>query len=178
MNRYQLATLVRWAGTLHSRKRLQKVIFLLQAAGCDLQEEFILHHYGPYSPDVASLTDKMVHEDLLREDRSVNTLGGRSFSYKLTGSADQQMEQLENDGAHSQLLGVLAEHEDLARRLLQEQNLQKLEYAATIAFFHARQPGEGWARARESAAKFKQQSPQGPIMLEAEQLALEVVDAG
>ena len=55
MDRYQLATLSSWAGErgIQGRKRLQKVVFLLQAAGCPLSSHFTLHHYGPYSRDVA-----------------------------------------------------------------------------------------------------------------------------
>src|SRR5713226_2600892 len=34
MTRYQLAKLVQWAGTLRTRKRMQKVVYLLQLAGC------------------------------------------------------------------------------------------------------------------------------------------------
>jgi hypothetical protein len=36
MNRYQLAKIVDWAGTLETRKRMQKVVYLLQVAGCPL----------------------------------------------------------------------------------------------------------------------------------------------
>lgn len=46
MTRYQLAKLISWAGTLHSRKKMQKVVFMLQAAGCPLDAEFYLHLYG------------------------------------------------------------------------------------------------------------------------------------
>ena len=45
MNRYQLAKIVQWAGTLRSRKRMQKMIFLLKAAGCPLDADYDLHHY-------------------------------------------------------------------------------------------------------------------------------------
>jgi uncharacterized protein YwgA len=51
MTRYQLAKLVEWAGTLRTRKRLQKVVFMLQAAGCPFDDGFGLHHFGPYSSD-------------------------------------------------------------------------------------------------------------------------------
>jgi hypothetical protein len=30
---------VDWAGTLHLRKRIQKVVYLLQVAGCPLEAE-------------------------------------------------------------------------------------------------------------------------------------------
>ena len=60
MNRYQLAKLVEWAGCLHTRKRLQKLVYMLQSAGCPLEAEFTLHHYGPYSQEIAGLSDAMV----------------------------------------------------------------------------------------------------------------------
>lgn len=59
MTRYQLAKLVEWAGELRSRKRLQKVVYLLQAAGAPIEAEFTLHHYGPYSFDVAQLLPRL-----------------------------------------------------------------------------------------------------------------------
>jgi hypothetical protein len=33
MERYQLAKIIEWAGTFQSRKRMQKLVFMLQAAG-------------------------------------------------------------------------------------------------------------------------------------------------
>ena len=74
MNRYQLAKIVQWAGTLRSRKRMQKMIFLLQAAGCPLDADYDLHHYGPYSQDVARLTDEMVRRSFsVRQRRRTPT---------------------------------------------------------------------------------------------------------
>ena len=59
MNRYQLAKIVDWVGTFRSRKRMQKLSFTLQAAGCPLDAEYELHPYGPYSDDVARLTGEL-----------------------------------------------------------------------------------------------------------------------
>lgn len=177
MDRYQLATLVKWAGTLNTRKRLQKVVYLLQAAGCELDVEYSLHHYGPYSPDVASLTDEMVRAGLLCEEKKLN-MAGTWFSYRLSDSAREQLETLEQGVSHSTRLGDLGKQESLARKLLAESNLAKLEFAATIAYFHARKPAEGWDKARESTAKFKRQEASGELMCDAEQLAREAVDAG
>ena len=68
MNRYQLAKIIDWAGILRSRKRMQKLIFLLQAAGCPLDADYDFHKYGPYSQDVARLTDELTREGLLEEE--------------------------------------------------------------------------------------------------------------
>lgn len=177
MNRYQLATLVKWAETLETRKRLQKVVYLLQVGGCDLDVEYTLHHFGPYSHDVASLTDEMVQAVLLCEKETANPLAGSSFSYSLSESAESKLERLQKSPDHQRHLGTLDKHEQLAKRLLRE-DLKKLEFAATIAYFHAREPDRGWEHARERAAKFKAQEPDGTNMREAERLARKVVDAG
>lgn len=178
MNRYQLAMLVKWAGTLETRKRLQKVVYLLQAGGCKLDVEYTLHHYGPYSHDVASLADEMVQAGLLCEEEKPNALAGTSFSYRLSESAQQQLDRSEQGPDHKQRLGPLGEYESLAKRLLGVSNLRELELAATIAYFHARNPGEDWEKTREGAAKFKRQKVDSKIMRDSEQLAREVVDPG
>jgi hypothetical protein len=69
VNRLQLATLLFWAGEngLQGRKRLQKVVFFLQDAGCQLDCDYILHRFGPYSRDVADRCDEMVGAGLLEE---------------------------------------------------------------------------------------------------------------
>ena len=89
MTRYQLAKLVQWSGTLHSRKRLQKLVFMLQAAGCPLDAEYGLHHYGPYSQEVARLSDEMQRSSLLLEESEPNQVG-RQYSYSLTARAQRQ----------------------------------------------------------------------------------------
>ncbi len=178
MNRYQLATLVKWAGTLHTRKRLQKVVYLLQAAGCELEVGYTLHHYGPYSPDVASLTDEMLRAGLLHEQASMNPVGGRSYSYTLPQHVQDELDRLAQDPDSRRRLGHLGDYEELAQRLLNVEEVRKLEFAATVAYFHAREPNESWDHAREAAAKFKGHTPSDPAMREAEQLARDIVGKG
>ena len=178
MDRCQLATLVKWAGTLKTRKRLQKVVYLLQAAGCKLGAEYTLHHYGPYSHDVASLTDEMVQAGLLCEEETPNVMAGTSFSYRLSEGAQQQLERLEQASGHQQRFGVLGKHKSLAKQLLEESDLPKLEFAATVAYLYAGRPDADWENAREAAAKFKRQKANSKTMRDAEQLAREVVNGG
>src|SRR5438876_8802937 len=90
MTRYQLAKLVEWAGILNSRKRLQKVVFLLQASGCPIEAEYFLHHYGPYSQEVARMSDEMVQVGLLEESSQPNPVGVQ-YAYKLTKVAVAEM---------------------------------------------------------------------------------------
>ncbi len=86
MTKYQLARLIAWAGALDTRKRAQKIVYLLQAAGCPLDAEYRLHYYGPYSQDVAQLVDELVAQGML-EESCTQTGGGRRFSYALSETA-------------------------------------------------------------------------------------------
>ena len=83
MNRYQLAKIVDWAGTLETRKRMQKVVYLLQVAGCPLGADYTLHHYGPYSQEVARLTDEMVQTGILTETATRMIHGNRSGPFSM-----------------------------------------------------------------------------------------------
>ena len=94
MTRYQLGKIVEWAGTFHSRKRMQKLVFLLQAAGCPLDADYELHHYGPYSQDVARLTDGMVREGLLEERMETHPYG-EQYSYRLSAESIRQIAEYE-----------------------------------------------------------------------------------
>jgi len=174
MNRYQLAKLVEWAGTLHTRKRMQKVIYLLQSAGAPFDADFTLHHYGPYSYDVARLTDEMVRSELLVEESTPNATQGESFQYRLSETARTQVKKLEGDSGNANSLGQMKKVEAQAMTLLNEHDLSKLEYAATIAYFYKKDGN--WVKAREAAAKFKNQPPSSPAMNAAEELARQVLE--
>src|SRR4051794_1354724 len=94
MDRYQLAKLVSWAGTLNARKRLQKVVYLMQSAGAPLNADYTLHHYGPYSEEVARLADDMVRSSLLAE-QSFNNGIGLQYAYSLPEEVQQQLVETE-----------------------------------------------------------------------------------
>src|SRR5262249_44432124 len=94
MTRYQLAKLVQWAGTLRTRKRLQKGAYLLQAAGCPFDGEFGLHLFGPYSADVAARADELTSLGLLQEER-VGNIAGQQYNYSLKEDTQARLAALE-----------------------------------------------------------------------------------
>lgn len=151
MTNYQLAKLVQWAGTLKTRKGLQKLVYLLQAAGCPFQADYRLHHYGPYSDDVAAIADDLVRRGFLQEETVANA-AGQQFNYSLTPKAEESLTKLEATprGATSQ--AELAGFDSLARDLVRR-DVRELELAATIVFF--RQQGYEWPSAVEKACQFK-----------------------
>ncbi len=151
MNRYQLAKLVSWANCLHTRKRLQKVVYLLQAAGCPLEAEYTLLHYGPYSEELARLTDEMVRLSLLNEQANDNSMG-KQYSYMVSEAAQKEITELEATGPGQRWAAELAPFQPTAKELLAA-DLKQLEYASTIVFF--RRQGCDWDTAVEKAATFK-----------------------
>jgi HD superfamily phosphohydrolase/uncharacterized protein YwgA len=135
MSRYQLAKIVDWAGTLHSRKRLQKLVYLLQAAGCPLEAEYALHHYGPYSQDVAQLTDEMVRLNWLDEAAESNSFGVQ-YSYQLPETTRQKLDEYERGPRGQEWPALMASFQERAKSLINA-DLKELEIAATLAYFHA-----------------------------------------
>ena len=64
---------------LHTRKRLQKVVFLLQAAGCPFDDDtcFTITARGPRKWPGCS--DEMVRAGLLKEQSQENPVGLQNF---------------------------------------------------------------------------------------------------
>jgi uncharacterized protein YwgA len=171
MNRYQLAKIVDWAGTLHSRKRMQKVVYLLQAGGCPLMADYTLHHYGPYSHEVARLTDEMVRSKLL-EESSESTPYGVQYAYRLSDSTKQQLDEYEESPQSRDWLGQMTPFEAKAQTLMRAE-LKDLEIAATVVFF--RQQGLGWPEAAAKTRQFKNLPLGSPVLQRAEDLAKQIV---
>jgi uncharacterized protein YwgA len=173
MTRYQLVKIVAWAGTFHSRKRLQKLVFLLQQAGCPLDADFILHHYGPYSEELSRLTDELVRLHLLDEVAEDNSVG-QQFSYRLSEQAGGQLAQLEQTDRGRQMAAQMAPYEGQARALL-DADLKELEVAATILYFQRR--GHDWPEAVERTCVFKGIAASSALVGRAEKMARAVEKA-
>ncbi len=171
MNRYQLAKIVDWAGILDTRKRMQKAIYLLQVAGCPLGADYSLHHYGPYSQEVARLTDEMVQANLLDEKTASNAVG-QQYSYSLSPAARRNLAEFEATQAGQALASEL-EAFLAGKRWLLDEDLRVLEYAATIVFFH--KLGHEWPSAIEKMCQFKGLTYEGQAVERADALARRIV---
>lgn len=151
MNRLQLATLLSWAGEsgLQGRKRLQKVVFFLQEAGCPLDCDFTLHHFGPYSRDVADACDEMVAAGFVVEGGGPATGEKQHYTYTLTPDTWKLLEKNPDSG--------MASFELRAKELIR-QPIWPLELGSTILFFE-RQTGD-WQEALKKACEFKKVAPE------------------
>lgn len=171
MNRYQLAKIVDWAGTLQTRKRMQKVVYLLQVAGCPLGADYTLHHYGPYSQEVARLTDEMVQAGILTETATRNAVG-QQFSYSLSESARSNLAVFEST-PHGRTQAAPLDESLSDKRWLLEQDLKELEYAATVIFF--RKQDHDWPAAIAKMCEFKGLTNGSPIVERVKALAHRVI---
>ncbi|MEW5795906.1 MAG: hypothetical protein AB1772_06050 [Candidatus Zixiibacteriota bacterium] len=109
------------SGVVYSRKKLHKLVFLLQAAGEDFDQEFIYHNYGVFSPTLAHDLDEARGSQLIAESRSVDR-GGYTLS-------------LPTDGGETPSVGIQISPKcaDLVRRLAGK-SPQHLEVLSTIIY--------------------------------------------
>lgn len=125
-----LGKLIAVCGVITGRKKLQKIVHLLQVAGfkSDFPHDFGYLHFGPYSHGVKHDLDLLTSEKLVQE-QPTDAGGHPTFRYsptpELTGGLDA--------------IGIAASPawEDEARRL-NKQTPQRLEAASTIAFLRER----------------------------------------
>ena len=164
MNRLQLATILSWAGEsgLQGRKRLQKVVYFLQQAGCRLDCRYTLHHFGPYSRDVADACDEMVAAGLIEEEARPQSWGTQ-YSYKLAPRTGELLSQA-NDQSMEPFSSLGAD--------LISQDIWLLELGSTIQFFYGQT--RDWAEALEKACAFKKASSEAEESRKALELARRV----
>jgi len=172
MTRYQLAKLILMAGGLDSRKRVQKTVHLLQAAGCPLEVEFRLHYYGPYSRQLAELLDRMSANEIIFE-RPESTQLGVQFNYRLNEQMRTSLESYELTADGQAAKDRIERYGELLKTLC-DTRARVLELASTIVAF--RETGAAWENALDEAAAFKSERTGTPLMTEACELAQKVVD--
>ncbi|WP_397569160.1 hypothetical protein [Schlesneria sp. T3-172] len=162
MNRLQLATLLSWAGEtgLQGRKRLQKVVYFLQAAGCPLECVYTLHHFGPYSCDVADACDEIVAAGLV--DETGGPRFGSQYVYQLKPITRQFLEQTIDEG--------MQRFEQLGKELIGS-DLWQLELGSTILFYFSQSTDQDWDQALQLACQFKGVAPEFPASQNALKLA-------
>jgi uncharacterized protein YwgA len=114
-------------GQIVGRTKLQKIAYLLEAAGEGEEFHFDYHHYGPYSEDLARATSLAGMTGDIREEEKVANWGG-SYSVYTTSTSSQE------DGVRQRLVKAAA-----------EANSVVLELAATAAYFAENGKSDPWA---------------------------------
>lgn len=135
-----LAAAITEAGRLEGRVRLQKLMYLLKRAGvAELSRiEFMYHHYGPYSGDVAETLRQAVVAGICRERADRFDDEWQKYTYEPGGDAQDAA-----DGLSARSRAVLGE---VVRRCKAE-HWRTLELAATIDFLMSEEHLSGDAAA-------------------------------
>ena len=171
MTTYELAKLVLMADGVDSRKRLQKTVHLLQAAGCDFGLEFRLHYYGPYCSELAELIDWMSADDILIESKRQTSVGTQ-YDYRLNANLRDNLESFE-ETSRGQVAKTKLEGFQKLLDELRDTPPRVLELASTIVVF--RQNGKEWPEALKRTAEFKQEDAHSLAMKRAFALAKSVL---
>lgn len=171
MDKYGLAKLIEWAGHegVQGRKRLQKVVYFLQRAGCPFEAEYILHHYGPYSRDVAEACDALTAASFV-EETSATKNGNTQYRYTMTPSGLEAIGRAE--GQIGDKAKTFQQFESRAKDLIVKP-IPELELGSTILYCRGR--ASSWEDAVDEACRFKGINPSsdGELVDSAHKLAKE-----
>jgi uncharacterized protein YwgA len=114
-------------GQIVGRTKLQKIAYLLEAAGEGEGFHFDYRHYGPYSEDLARATSLAGMTGDIQEKEKIANWGGL-YSVYTTSTSSQE------DGVRQRLVKAAA-----------EANSVVLELAATAAYFAENGKSDPWA---------------------------------
>ena len=174
MTIYQLAKLVHLSGGLESRKRIQKTVHLVQAAGCDFGLDFRLHYYGPYSAELAEQLNRMTTNEILLESQKATSVGTQ-YNYQFKKDFLQSLECYERTSHGTEERDGIEKHQTLINEL-KHTNPKTLELASTVVAF--RQAERAWDEAVQEAAEFKGENTDSATMARARSLAEKVIGFG
>ena len=139
-----IAKLVGVCGRIEGRKKLQKIVHILQSRGhqSDFPHQFGYLHYGPYSHEVKADIDALVGPEaaLVQEEPVTSSLGFTSFVYTTTAALSKAL------GNQAPKWG------DLANQLNQSTS-QELEAISTILFLKDAGTRDGDIESRFSQLK-------------------------
>lgn len=142
------------SGRIVGRTRLQKVAYLLHAAGLEDGFSFVYKHYGPYSEDLASSTSEASTLGLLREIEQQASWGGTYSTYSVLD--DGPVMPAEN---RTELANAAANADAV-----------ELELAATAVFLHK----EGFQDAWLETARRKPEKAQNGKLEKAKELYVQL----
>ena len=129
-----VARLVNELGEVSGRKRLQKIVHLLQATGAkEFGYRFILHYFGPYSKELANDLDFLSDVKILDEDAPV---GEGSYKYAVCPEVMDEVNRMSDRDKGS------GEWKELALELNGE-SVSVLEALSTIVFLSKQRKRQG-----------------------------------
>jgi|GEM_PF-315507 uncharacterized protein YwgA len=89
----ELLRLINALGKVDGRKKLQKIVYILQSMGYPFPQRFGYLHYGPYSSGLAAEMDSLVSAGLVTEQKRDGG-GYESYVYELGADATNLLKEL------------------------------------------------------------------------------------
>lgn len=154
------------------RKRLQKLVFLLQNEGLPMGQTFIFHYYGPYSPSLAAEVEALKQPSLglLKEESTSTRSGATEYHYRLQKSGVKLLKDFSKNSDFSEDIACTQRFVDRFAELAVV-NPRTLELASTIVYWM--QKGYSETEAAEKTAKLKRAKPEGTPFKKATSIARE-----
>jgi uncharacterized protein YwgA len=154
----KLMTLLKTAGEIIGRKKLQKIVYIAKKLQFPFQEKYEFHFYGPYSEELTLRVEELCNLGFLNETKE--TKGGYyQYRYRLTEDGERFLQLYELDmlnldacianmnGKSSrflELVSTILHFENLARdevrekvlTIKQKQNYSENEIDEAYTYFH------------------------------------------
>jgi uncharacterized protein YwgA len=121
----KLLGLIRHAGEIVGRKKLQKMIYILKKLNYPFQEKFQFHFYGPYSEELTLKIEELCNLNLMDELKEEKG-GYHQYRYTLTEQGERFLSHYEID-----MPGI-----DALVQTLNGQNARFLELVSTVLYFN------------------------------------------
>ena len=168
-NNYYLLKMISAVGQITGRKKLQKLMYLLQFKKLPLDDRYILHYFGPYSVDLASRVDILSKRELLKEESHDNGFGGVEYNYAVSTAGEGHLSEYEESDP-----GLANNAETFIQLFekLNEHNVWELELASTMLYW--RKWGNDWPEAEAKTAKKKKADTSSKDFADAKTLAEEI----
>lgn len=147
-SRVKLLQVIDAVGELRGAKKLHKILYLAQVLGYGVNEDFVWHWYGPYSPSIALKIEDLVNTGALEESRAKAHYETRSF--QLTPEGQQLIEVFGKEGQQEDAL------RDLVATLYGKWSARRLELIASIMYLQrsGRTRGAAIREVKQSKEKF------------------------
>jgi len=140
-----LTVIIRECNGIEGRKKIQKMIYLLQQKGAPFHQEYKFHYYGVYSPELQNDLDQMASSSLgLIEEEPVYTGLYQSHKYKTTSKLSELLRQIDAPD--------VSKYTELAKQL---SNMQPRELEALSTIVYLKKRGFSGERLSERFSELK-----------------------
>lgn len=124
INHAKLIHFFRLTGGVTGRKKLQKMIYILQKSGVPFEEKYQFHFYGPYSEELTLRVEELCNLGFIEETRE-DKANYFQYHYDVTAAGEDFLEQ-----SSLNMPDITAKTE-----LLQSRSSRFLELVSTLLYF-------------------------------------------